>query len=138
MSAAFVVWMVLFYRIIFNENRDEDIQPLLTRKTSVDIYHSNKENNYPANAQKDPFITPFNTYTPKPKTQVQKPVVREEPVPRLRLLGTIDNKMAIIAFPDNSVKYLKVKQSQNDITIVKIGKDNVSFKYKKKIYDIKN
>ena len=138
MTAAFMIWIVFFYRIVFEENGEEDALPAKTHKERVEIYHSKKDNNYPVNEQRDPFVTPYNQYKSKPKPQVQKPVVQEEPVPKLRLLGTIDNKMAIIAFPDNSVKYLKVKQTENNITIVKIGKDNVSFEFNKKIYEVKN
>jgi Tfp pilus assembly protein PilP len=139
MSIAFLVWIVFFYRIIFEENQEENSMVVPEQKERVTNIKSNKINDYPETGQKDPFITPYNQYIAKPKQTVQnKPARKEEPAPKLRLLGTIDNKMAIIAFPDNSVKYLKVKQMANNVTIVKINKDKVEFTYKQKTYEIEN
>jgi hypothetical protein len=137
MTIAFSIWMVFFYRIIFQENQNQSDVPAVIQEAMVAPVVSKKAAQY-NNGQKDPFITPFNQYKPKPQQELKKPVEKKEPVPVLRLLGTIDNKMAIIAFPDNSVKYLKVKQVANAITVVKISKDKVEFKFKNKVYRIEN
>ena len=136
MTIAFAVWMVFFYRIVFEGNQEENYFPTTIRNEVVYIIKPKKRDNYPKKGQKDPFITPYNHYDPKPKTII--PVVKAAPVPTLHLMGTIENQMAIIAFPDQSVKYMKVKEKVNDITVVKISRDKVQFKYNNKVYEIEN
>jgi len=133
-SVAFVVWMVIFYQFVFVDNNDEDYTVLENQK-SVQVLNSIKKENidqYLLKAIVDPFITPFNYSTPKPKVTKSKSPPKPQNVPKLQLLGILSDKegpMAIIGFPNNSIQFVREKQKIDKFTIMTISENTVKYKY---------
>ena len=138
-SIAFSIWMVIFYQLVFDENNDDEDYSNLNNQNSVQVIkEEHKENieKYLAKTNVDPFITPFNYATSKPKIEKTRTPAKDQNIRRLQLLGILSDKegpMAIIGFPDNSIQFVREKQKIDKFIITKITSNTVSYKYENNI-----
>ncbi len=131
-TIGFVIWMFIFYRIVFEDNSDNEYSmEQVDSKQNTGKNSFIKAEMYPGDELSDPFITPYNYSPPKPKVIKVKKEKKPQNLPRLSLLGILSDQegpMAIIGFPDNTIQFVREKQKLENITIDKIDSSIVFYR----------
>lgn len=132
-TISFIIWMSVFYKIISADGDDNDNISSVPVKMEI-IKPDSVQSVYALNLQKDPFKTPYNSKQKKKrqplKTKVKK-TPKEKP-PQLKLLGILsdsEGKLAIIKFPDSTIRFVREKEKYDKIEIIKIHKNKVEFRF---------
>lgn len=133
-TIAFIIWMVIFYQMVLNDNNDQDNFTISAPNSAIVAEKKELTNleQYISKNSVDPFITPFNYSVPKPKITNQKSQPRAKSIPKLQLLGILTDKdgpMAIVGFPDNTIQFVREKQKIEEFIIKKISMDAIEYIY---------
>lgn len=130
-TIGFVVWMFIFYRIVFEDENDVEYSVEQVDSKQNSGYNINKNvEKYQVVKTNDPFITPFNYSQPKPKVINQNNENKSQSIPKLSLLGILsdhEGPMAIVGFPDNSIRFVREKEKIENFKIDKIGSNVVYY-----------
>ncbi len=138
-TAAFCLWVVIFYKIVWQDEEQESGPVNYKQSRNLNLQTTSNDSLYPEDRQKDPFRNRFNYPPPKKKitsNKIRREIPKKDP-PRMTLLGIISDPrgaIAMISFPDNSVKFLRVNDKFSDIELVEINSKEVAFKFDNRVH----